>query len=369
MTTFRGGRGQSSRSPDPNPSTQWNEETFAGSFDESSGSRISTRSQATEHARSSRTGRTRESSRRHSRHYHSTPFDEIPPPPLWDELREHISGFHPFIGEVMMARLPSKWQWPHMDTYDDTTDPSTYVKSYMTQANLFSVDGRVHCRLFPTMLRGLELDWYYSLPANSVNSFEMLCARFTARFADSKPASTSSASLQNVVQGDNESLRHYMAQFTRATLSIPDLHPAVARHSLLVGLKPGPFLESLYADPPHNMDSLRTRAARYMTIEENTEARKRRPQSTVEGQRSQKRARPGRFDRYTSLNTTREAVLQEACALDLIRLSRPEWSQSETDPVLRCSYHQKIGHNTEKCTKARDLIKELIQSGALARFV
>jgi len=382
MTTFRGEGGQSSRSPHPNPSTQWNGETSEGSSDESSGSRVptrsrptkrtrslTTRSQATEHARSLRTGRTRETSRRHSQHHHSTPFDEIPPPPLGDELREHISGFHPFTAEVMMARLPSRWQWPHMDTYDETMDPSTHVKSYMTQANLFSVDGRVHCRLFPTILRGPALDLYYSLPSNSINSFEMLCARFTARFADSKPASTSSASLQNVVQGDNESLRHYMTRFTRATLSILDLHPAVARHSLLVGLKPGPFLESLYADPPPNMDSLRTRATRYMSIEKNTKARKRRPQSITEGQRSQKRVRPGRFDRYTSLNTTREAVLQETCSLDLIRLPRPGRSQPGADPTLRCSYHQNIEHSTEDYTKVRDLIEELIQSGALAHFV
>jgi len=129
MTTFRRGRGQLSRSPHPNPSTQWNGETSAGSFDESAGSIIPTRSQVTEHARSSRTGRTWESSKRHSRHYHNNPFDEIPPPPLGDELREHISGFHPFMAEVMMARLLSKWQWPHMDTYDGTSDPGTHVKS------------------------------------------------------------------------------------------------------------------------------------------------------------------------------------------------------------------------------------------------
>jgi len=144
----------------------------------------------------------------------------------------------------------------------------------MTQANLFSTDGRVHCRLFPTTLKGPALDWYYSLPANSVGSFEMLCARFTARFADSKPATASSASLYHVVQGENESLRQHLARFTKATLLIPDLHPAVTRHSLLVGLKPSAFLDSLYADPPPNMDSLRARAARYMAIEENADARK-----------------------------------------------------------------------------------------------
>lgn len=49
-----------------------------------------------------------------------------------------------------------------MDTYDGTSDPDVHVKSYMTQANLFLADGWVHCRLFPTTLKGLALDWYYS---------------------------------------------------------------------------------------------------------------------------------------------------------------------------------------------------------------
>jgi len=121
----------------------------------------------------------------------------------------------------MRVRFPSKWQWSHMDTYDETSDLKVHVKSYMIQANLFSGDGRVHCRLFPTTLKGPVLEWYYSLPANSVNSFEMLYARFTTWFANSKPASASSASLQHVIQGDDKSLRQYMARFTKATLSIP----------------------------------------------------------------------------------------------------------------------------------------------------
>jgi len=50
------------------------------------------------------------------RNYHSMPFEEVTPPPLREDLREHIGGFHPFTPEVMRAKLPSKWQWPHMDT-------------------------------------------------------------------------------------------------------------------------------------------------------------------------------------------------------------------------------------------------------------
>jgi len=298
-------------------------------------------------------------------------FKEVPPPPLRDDLKEHIGDFHPFTPEVMKARLFSKWQWPHMDTYNRTSNPGVHVKSYMTQANLFSTDGRVHCRLFPTTLKGLALDWYYSLPANSIDSFEMLCARFTTRFADNKPATASLASLYHVVQGDNKSLRQYMARFTKAMLLIPDLHPAVTRHSLLVGLKPSAFLDSLYADPPANMDSLRAQATRYMSILENADFRKRKshPQFTEESARHQKRVRPGRYDRYTPLNVTQETVWQEACTLELICLPPPGRPKLGVDPTLRCSYHQTIGHNTEECTKVRDIIEELMQSGALARFV
>jgi len=190
----------------------------------------------------------------------------------------------------------------------------------MTQGNLFSVDGRVHCRLFPTTLKGPTLDWYYSLPANSVDSFEMLCTRFT----DSKPTSASSASLHHVVQGESESLRQYMARFTKATLLIPNLHPAATRHSLLVGLKLSVFPDSLYTDLPLNMDSLRARATRYMSIKENADARKRKsqPQAVGEGSRYQKRVRHGRYNQYTPFNATRETVLQEACNLKLICLPR-----------------------------------------------
>lgn len=55
-----------------------------------------------------------------------------------------------------------------------------------------------------------------------------------------------------------------------------------------------------------------------------------------------------------------EAVLQEACNLELISLPRLSRHQPGADPTLRCSYHQSIGHSTEECTKIRDQIEELI---------
>jgi len=147
-------------------------------------------------------------------------------------------------------------------TEDLTRDPHQILPH--AGEPLFSDDLRVHCRLFPTTLEGAALKWYYSLPPNSVDSFETLCVQFTTRFADSKLIVASSTSLQHVTQGDFKSLRQYMAQFSTTTLGIPNLHPTVAIHLLLVGLKPIPFLDTLYENPPENMDNLRARTARYM---------------------------------------------------------------------------------------------------------
>jgi len=53
---------------------------------------------------------------------------------------------------------------------------------------------------------------------------------------------TALVSLHNVVQGDAETLRKYMAQFVEAFIHIPNLKPLVVVHTLLVG----GFLDTLF---------------------------------------------------------------------------------------------------------------------------
>jgi len=62
-------------------------------------------------------------------------------------------------------------------------------------------------------------------------------------------------------------------------------------------------------------------------------------------------------------------VLQEACNLELVQLPRSKQSHLDADPKLGCNYHQNIGHAIEHCSKDRDIIEELIQYGALTRFI
>ncbi|XP_068476509.1 uncharacterized protein [Phaseolus vulgaris] len=126
-----------------------------------------------------------------------------------------------------------------MEKYLRTSDLKAHVKACMIQTQLFSKDMDVHYMLIPTTLEGVSLEWYYSLPRNLVDIFDTFYGRFLARFADCKPMAATSTSLHNVVQEEAEGLRQFMVRFARATLNIPDLHPTMSVHALLVGLRPG----------------------------------------------------------------------------------------------------------------------------------
>jgi len=58
-----------------------------------------------------------------------------------------------------------------------------------------------------------------------------------------------------------------MAHFAKVCLHIANLHPAVVMHALTIGLKLDLFLNALFAEPLSNMDELRARAPKYITIE------------------------------------------------------------------------------------------------------
>lgn len=108
-----------------------------------------------------------------------------------------------------------------------------------------------------------------------MDSFDTLCGWLLARFADCKSIIATFASLDNVIQREREGLKQYMARFARAKLNTSDLHQAMSMDALLVGLHPEKFLDTLYVESPEDMDQLQARAARYMSIEENTDTHRR----------------------------------------------------------------------------------------------
>jgi len=165
-----------------------------------------------------------------------------------------------FTEEILATKLPSNWNNPTLDKHDGSTDPDEHIDAYISQLTLFTTDGYIYCKVFPTSLRGATFSWFTPLPPGSINSFTTLKAKFVAQFATSKPHQMTSVTLVNIRQEKGKSLKPFMARFGQVTLSICGLLPEVAMAYLITGLRPGPLVDSLAMQPPASMDDLRQRA-------------------------------------------------------------------------------------------------------------
>ncbi|KAK7335328.1 hypothetical protein VNO80_27107 [Phaseolus coccineus] len=106
-------------------------------------------------------------------------------------------------------------------------------------------------------------------------------------------------------------------------------------HALVVGLQLGKFLNTLYVEPREDMDQLQVRAVKYLSMEENVNARRKTMKALAAITfTSYKRNRPWKFENYTPVNALRKINL---------------------------------GHNIEECFRVKDLLEELIRLEALER--
>ncbi|XP_025625654.1 uncharacterized protein [Arachis hypogaea] len=130
------------------------------------------------------------------------------------------------------------------------------------------------CRCFPSFLDGPALDWFCSLPADSISRFQELASQFEDHFAASVIYLHDSDYLTTIKQGPQESLKDYITRFTKVAMQIPDLHPEVHLHAIKSGLHPGKFQETIAVAKPKTLAEFREKAKGQIDIEELRQARR-----------------------------------------------------------------------------------------------
>ncbi|XP_047157104.1 splicing regulatory glutamine/lysine-rich protein 1-like [Vigna umbellata] len=151
-----------------------------------------------------------------------------------------------------------------------------------------------------------------------------------------------------------------MNRFNRTARQVRGVGKKFTISTLATTLRPSPFVDNLFAEPPLTLDELQERAARFIRIEEmRAVQRRQQEQSSTSGQEKKEGKKPfkpgerikgqkyrdgpkrARFEKYTPLNMPRARVLEEALSADLIR----------------------------DCTVLKDKVEELIRAGHLKKFV
>ena len=70
-----------------------------------------------------------------------------------NNLVSKVKHWHPFVEDITKTSLSKQWETFTLDWYDGSTDPNEHVSHYITQVILYSIDGVVMCKAFPTTLR------------------------------------------------------------------------------------------------------------------------------------------------------------------------------------------------------------------------
>jgi len=78
----------------------------------------------------------------------------------------------------MSYRFPKKFVVPSFDCYTRETDPVQHLRAYQVRMAVHSYDDHLLCRVFSSSLRGVVLDWFYSLQSRSLRTFEEVSNAF-----------------------------------------------------------------------------------------------------------------------------------------------------------------------------------------------
>ena len=81
----------------------------------------------------------------------------------------------------MEAVIPPTFVGPKV-TFTGMEDPEAHLIAFHTQMMLVGGSDAVRCKLFMSMLAGMAMDWFISLPDDHVTSFAQLSQLFREQY-------------------------------------------------------------------------------------------------------------------------------------------------------------------------------------------
>ncbi|XP_014524463.1 uncharacterized protein LOC106780680 [Vigna radiata var. radiata] len=232
----------------------------------------------------------------------------------------------------MRAPMPDRPP-PHVEKFDSTTNPEHHLRNFVDSMAFYTQSDPVKCRAFSLSLRGEALEWYYTLPPNSVDSFRTLTNMFTKQYSTNRYEEVTAAELVNPRQGKDETLRAFMHRYNQAARRIKGASPEFIISSLPNCLKAGFVSESLYAKLPRTLEELQQKMAKFIKMEDQRSFRKQQHEehsasvNKKEGKRKNDNVREQkpvmnlnpRYDRYVHLTAPREKAARLSKIEKLIR--------------------------------------------------
>ncbi|XP_014523014.1 uncharacterized protein LOC106779428 [Vigna radiata var. radiata] len=218
---------------------------------------------------------------------------------------------------------------PLIEKFNGTTDPEHHLRNCVDSMACYSKSDPVKCRAFSLPLTGEALEWYYTLPPNSIDSFRTVTTLFKKQYAVNRREVMSATELINLKQGRDEPLRTFMHRYSEAARRVKGVTHEFIISNLPNCLKPGYVSESLYAELPKTMEELQEKMTKFIKMEDQRHYRKKIDAHVTEAKREDQQPRDKgrnrkpprgntlvplgpRYDHYACLIVPREKVFEKA---------------------------------------------------------
>ncbi|XP_017416695.1 uncharacterized protein LOC108327512 [Vigna angularis] len=295
-----------------------------------------------------------------------------------------LTNLLPFTETIMQAHMPDKPP-PALDRYDGSADPDNHLRNFIDAMAFYTDNDPVICRAFSLSLKDEALEWFHTLPRNSVDCFATIETLFRKQYATNRKSEMTAAELVNTKQEKDETLKPFMQRYNETARRVKDINHTFIISNLPSCLRPGYFAEQLYADPPTSMEELQSTIAKFIRIEDLRNSRKKQQQDTSNHDAKKPAKRPtndyksdrpprkesgwtSKYDRYATLNAPRAKVLEEALHAELLTVRRRA-TPKNADSSKACRLHMNHGHDTEECNLVKDELERLIRAGYLQNYV
>jgi Retrotransposon gag protein len=323
-------------------------------------------------------------------------------PGIVKPIKEVPDGSHKtsrFAPPICFAEIPKRFTIPSMKLYDGSTDPEEHVAQYRERMEINPIPEHLKeaclCKGFGSTLTGSALKWLLSLPPYSISSFSQLINMFNGQFSCSRTFEKSTSDLYRVTQSSNETLRDFITKFTKESLEIPNLDMATAVEAFKSGLtKDSQFYDDLVMNPCRNLDEVRSRAIRFIRLEDDKRIHDRCTRNDPkkdQGSYRYNKSKPYSKPEQHSVNLVEEdsdsedyPKLTHYCfSVDTGGLifamrdlgdkarwpRRSDKNQMMKDKSKWCLYHEDFGHITEDCIALRKEISYLLSKGHLKELL
>ncbi|XP_070675781.1 uncharacterized protein [Malus domestica] len=142
----------------------------------------------------------------------------------------------PFMDEIKHAEPLCEFSMPHFTYFKGDEDSDRHLKHYRSAMILYRNNDDLMYKIFATTLQGVAQDWFYTLPPQSIQSFDKLSLVFTKEYSSYHSIKKKSDHLFNVKKNPKKLLRDYVKRFKVKNAKIVGCNDSIVRVAFQKGL-------------------------------------------------------------------------------------------------------------------------------------